>query len=40
VELGSKDAVGYNFAIAPFVTSRRAGSNLFGAKSTKKSAYF
>jgi len=40
VELGSKDAVGYNFAIAPFVTSRRAGTALFGGKNTKKSAYF
>jgi len=40
VELGAKDAVGYNFAIAPFITSRRAGTALFGSQKAKKGDTF
>ena len=40
VGYGAKDAIGYNFSISPFITSRRAGTSLFGSKKGDKGGYF
>jgi len=38
VAYGAKDATGYNYSISPFITSRRAGTALFGSRGRVKNA--
>lgn len=39
VAYGAKEAMGYNYSISPFITSRRAGTALFGSKGIGKKQY-